>query len=181
MSSFHESINSLKKELAQTEKTPKNKTDNLQKKNYIQEFNFGSTSGEDFNVEFENMKKKWKSLYENDNIEKFSLVFKTDESDFSIPIQYVYYMHVFLSELRGLRYENPVKYGKLNETIITIKSGNLRFLLNMLFKLISPFSNVYLVSDDKQTDTILYYVKNNREIPKNIDDVTYIPAGSSGI
>jgi uncharacterized protein (DUF1919 family) len=51
----------------------------------------------------------------------------------------------------------------------------------MLFKLISPFSNVYLVSDDKKTDTILYYVKNNMTIPTNIDDVTYIPAGSSGI
>ena len=51
----------------------------------------------------------------------------------------------------------------------------------MLFKLISPFSNVYIVSTDELSDNILSYVKKGNKIPTNIDDVTYIPAGSSGI
>lgn len=181
MSSFQESINKLKSQLSNPSSKKINKKQSKSKSSTIVEFNFGNSDTNDFDIEFNNMKKKWMSLYEKDEIEKFTLVFKTDDSDFSIPIQYVYHMHIFLSELKGLRNENPLKYSKLSQTIITIKSGNLRFLLNMLFKLISPFSNVYIVSTDELSDTILSYVKKGNKIPTNIDDVTYIPAGSSGI
>ena len=178
MSSFQQSINNLKNQLS-------NKNDVKIKKpvkpSKVVEFNFANSDYNGFDKEFNNMKNKWMSLYEDDSIEKFTLVFKTDDSDFSIPIQYVYHMHVFLSELKGLRSEKPLKYSKLSQTIITIKSGNLRFLLNMLFKLISPFSNVYIVSNDKSTDNILNYVKKSMNIPNNLEDVTYIPGGSTNV
>ncbi len=190
MASFAESINRLKSELQTTgsdeyiENTEIKKiTDHTRISDTIlhktEEFNFGKTGWDAFDEEFNNLKKTWMDLYENDKIISFSLIFKTTDSDFTIPINYVYKMYNFMKKIKNLNSKNPLKYGKLQQSLVVIKSGNIRFLLGMLFKLISPLSDVYIVSDDALCDKIKPYIINNIAVDMKIEGVTLINAKTS--
>ena len=143
--------------------------------------NFWGSGFQGLEEEYSNLENRWMALYDNDNIASFSLIFKTDNSEVNIPVSYVYRMYNFLGNLKKLREENPVKYGKLKQSIIIVKSGNLRFLLKMLFSLIAPFANVYIVSNDETCEEVKLKIMRNIPVivdPSN-DNIAFIKAGKS--
>lgn len=143
-----------------------NKTDSC-----IIEFNFNMNNIED---DYNNMINAWLGYYEDNSIDKFTLVFKGND-DSNIPIKYVYKLSNFIKKIKNKRKKEYDKYNKLSQSIVIIKSKNMRMLLNLLFTLVTPLSDLYITSSIEQTNMIVENIeKGNTILPETVKGIKYI-------
>jgi hypothetical protein len=169
----------LNLDFAKDKTTPINSTDtntitNTNTNNCVIEFNFG---GCEFEVEYKSMVETWMDLYNDENINRFTLVFKAREEGVSPPISYVYRLSKFIREIKKLRKNNPVKYGKLEQTIVMITSSTFKTLLDMLFTMITPLSAIYITSTHENVEKIIGFIERQEDVVKNttgLEGVKYI-------
>jgi len=148
------------------------KNENQNNKNScIIEFNFNINNIEE---EYNNMTNIWLGYYQDNSIDNFTLVFKGDD-DSNIPINYVYRLSNFIKKIKNMRKKEYVKYNKLSQSVVMIKSKYMRALLNLLFTLVSPLSDLYITSNIEETYTIVDNIeKGNTILPENVKGITYI-------
>jgi len=139
--------------------------------NCVINFNFG---GSEFEVEYNAMVDTWMGLYDDDNIKKFTLVFKACDEGASPPLSYVYRLSKFLKNIKKQRKIERDKYNKLEQSVVMITSKAVKLLLDMLFKLVTPLSTIYIVSTNEHIDTIVECIEHQRDIPENIKGVKCI-------
>ena len=156
-------------ELENTSSTPVT-TDN-NSNNCVIEFNFG-VSG--FDTEYNAMVDKWMELYNDDNIKKFTLVFKACDEGASPPLSYVYRLSKFLKDIKKRRKTERDKYNKLEQSVVMITSKTIKLLLDTLFKLVTPLSTIYIVSTNEHIYTIVECIEHQRDIPENIKGIKCI-------
>lgn len=141
------------------------------KNSCIIEFNFNINNIEE---QYNNMTTTWLSYYEDNSIDNFTLVFKGDD-DNNIPINYVYRLSKFIKKIKNKRKKDYVKYNKLSQSIVMIKSKYMRALLNLLFTLVSPLSDLYITSTIEQTNMITDNIeKGNTILPETLKDIQHI-------
>ena len=141
------------------------------KESCIIEFNFNMNNIEN---DYNNMIKAWSGYYEDNSIDKFTLVFKGND-DSNIPIEYVYKLSKFIKKIKNKRKKEYDKYNKLSQSIVIIKSKNMRMLLDLLFTLVTPLSDLYITSSIEQTNMIVENIeKGNTILPENVKGIKYI-------
>jgi len=141
------------------------------KNSCIIEFNFNIINIEE---QYNNMTNMWLSYYEDNSIDNFTLVFKGDD-DNNIPVNYVYRLSKFIKKIKNKRKKEFIKYNKLSQSVVMIKSKYMRTLLNLLFTLVTPLSDLYITSTIQQTSTIVDNIeKGNTILPETVKGITYI-------
>jgi hypothetical protein len=139
----------------------------------IIEFTFGMLGMEE---EFSAMVDAWAQLYDDDSVDMFSIVFRPSGMESDIPIIYAYRMSKFINRIKKLRKTNP-KYNKLENVIVLVANKSSRAIINILFKITTPMSNVYLVSEPHQVDVAIECIVNDAPPQeKSIDGIKYISA-----
>jgi hypothetical protein len=136
--------------------------------NCVIEFNFGIY---EFEVEYNSMVETWMNLYDDETITCFTLVFKSCEEGVSPPISYVYRLSKFIKEIKSRMKVNPVKYGKLEQSIVMITSPVVKRLLYMLFSMITPLSNIYIVSTHENVENIVGFIERGEDVVKKTCDL----------
>jgi|TARA_Y100000389_G_C17414922_1_gene493121 hypothetical protein len=145
------------------------------KESCIIEFNFNMNNIEH---DYNHMINAWLGYYEDNNIDKFTLVFKGD-NDSNIPIKYVYKLSKFIKNIKNKRKEEYDKYNKLSQSIVIIKSKNMRILLDLLFTLVTPLSDLYITSSIEQTNMIIDNIeKGNTILPESVKGIKYIKSNN---
>ena len=137
-------------------------------KNYYHEFIFNKNDNVD-NI-FNKVVKDWESFYLNDKIESFVLIFNTKTLPTNIGLNYVFKMVSYVNKIKKMKKFNK-NYNKLSGTVIYVENKNLRNLINILFKLSKPLSNVYLVENINDLKTMVECLKNNKDklcYPNNV-------------
>lgn len=143
----------------------------VKNKSCIIEFNFNINNIEH---DYNNMVQSWLSYYEDDNIDEFTLVFKGD-NDNNIPMSYAYKLSNFIKKIKNKRRKDYKKYNKLSQSIVLIKSKNMRMLLNLLFTLVTPIADLYITSNVEQTNILINNIEKGVTIlPENVSGIKYI-------
>lgn len=139
----------------------------------IIEFTFGTLGMEE---EFNAMVDAWARLYEDDTVDMFSIVFRPSGMESDIPLIYAYRMSKFINRIKKLRKTDP-KYNKLENAVVLVANKSSRTIINILFKITTPMSNVYLVSEPHQVDVAIECIVNDAPPrKKSIDGIKYISA-----
>ena len=139
---------------------------------FFHEFNFNKNDKLD--IIFDKVIGDWNSFYLNEKIESFVLVFNTKNLPSNIGVNYVFKMVGYGNKIKNLRKKNS-QYNKLNGTIIMIENNSLRNLVNMLFNLSKPLSNVYITGSVNDMNTLINCLKYNKDktcYPKKVRVIT---------
>jgi len=103
-------------------------------------------------LDFENFSNIWKQFY----LDKKYFIFKIDTSNLTnSSIYYCYKMAMLIRSFKNCK----IQY--LKYTIMTIPSGIIRNLLNIIMKIEKPIATIYVTKNIQETETLYNYKLDN--------------------